>query len=76
MKVLMPQIGMTMTEGTISEWKVEDGSKVEKGQIIMEIETEKLTNDIEAPATGTLKIIVPQGEDAACGDEVAEIIED
>lgn len=76
MKVLMPQIGMTMTEGTINEWKVNDGAHVEKGEIIMEIETEKLTNDIESPATGTIKIIVPAGEDAKCGEEIAEIIED
>lgn len=76
MKVLMPQIGMTMTEGTINEWKVADGEKVEKGQPLLEIETEKLSNDIEAPATGVLKIIVQAGEDAECGAEIAEIIED
>lgn len=72
----MPQIGMTMTEGTINEWKVADGEKVEKGQAILEIETEKLTNDIESPASGTLKILVEAGEDVECGAEIAEIIEE
>lgn len=42
MKVVMPQIGMTMTEGTINEWKFKDGDRVEKGQILLEIETEKM----------------------------------
>lgn len=76
MQVLMPQIGMTMTEGNIASWKVENGAHVEKGQIIMEIETEKLTNEIESPATGTITIIVPEGEDAKCGVVIAEIAED
>ncbi len=76
MNVVMPQIGMTMVEGTINEWKVKDGETVEKGQIIMEIETEKMTNEIEAPAAGTLKIIIPEGEDVECGKTVAQIIED
>lgn len=76
MKVVMPQIGMTMTEGTINEWKFEDGAKVKKGEILLEIETEKMTNEIEAPATGTLKILVPEGEDVDCGNDIAEIIED
>ncbi len=75
MKVVMPQIGMTMIQGVINEWKVADGAKVEKGQVILEISTEKLLNEIEAPATGTIKIIVPEGEVATCGDEIAEIIE-
>lgn len=76
MKVVMPQIGMTMTEGTINEWKFKDGDRVEKGQILLEIETEKMTNDIEAPATGILKILVPEGEDVDCGNDIAEIIEE
>lgn len=76
MIVLMPQIGMTMTEGTIDRWIVADGEKVEKGQPLLEISTEKLTNEIEAPATGILKIIVPEGDDAECGAEIAEIVEE
>lgn len=76
MKVLMPQIGMTMMEGTINEWLVEDGAKVEKGQPLLEISTEKLTNEIEATASGTLKILAQADETIACGEEIAEIIED
>ena len=40
------------------------------------VETEKLTNEIEATVSGILKIIVPEGESVPCGTEIAEIIED
>lgn len=75
MKVVMPQIGMTMTEGTIEKWLVKDGEKVTKGETLLEITTEKLSNEIESPATGILKILAQEGEDVECGNEIAEIIE-
>lgn len=75
MKVIMPQIGMTMQEGTIEKWLVEDGAKIEKGQPMLEISTEKLTNEIEAPATGIFKSIAQEGDIIPCGDEIAEITE-
>lgn len=73
MTVLMPQVGMTMVEGTIENWKKADGDRVEKGEVIMEFSTEKLTNELTAPESGTLKILVGEGEIAACGDPIAEI---
>lgn len=73
MTVLMPQVGMTMVEGTIENWKKADGDRVEKGEVIMEFSTEKLTNELTAPESGVLKILVAEGEIAACGDPVAEI---
>lgn len=75
MKMIMPQIGMSMQEGTINKWLVEDGAKVEKGQAILEITTEKLTNEIEAQASGTFKIIAKEGEIIPCGGDICEIIE-
>ena len=75
MKVIMPQIGMTMQEGTITEWFKKDGEPVEKGELLFKVETEKMDSDIEAPATGTLKIIGAVDDTIPCGEEVAEIIE-
>ena len=75
MKVIMPQIGMTMQEGTITEWFKKDGEPVEKGELLFKVETEKMDSDIEAPATGTLKIIAAVDDNIPCGEEVAEIIE-
>lgn len=75
MKVIMPQLGMTMQEGIITEWKKKDGEYVKKGEILFSFTTEKLENEVEAPASGTLKILVNEGVCAKCGTVIAEIIE-
>ena len=56
----MPKLGLTMTEGTIDSWKKNVGDTVQKGEILFSVETDKLTNDVEAEADGVLlKILVP-----------------
>ena len=50
----MPLMGMTMEEGAVTEWLVEDGAQVEKGQEILEFETDKINARVEAPAAGVL----------------------
>ena len=73
-KVLMPKLGLTMTEGTIEEWKKKEGDEVKKGEILFSVATDKLTNDIEAEADGVLlKILVGEGEDAPCKAVIAWI---
>jgi len=57
--VVMPKLGMTMTQATIVEWYAEDGDEVSKGDVLFTLETEKSTLDIEAPASGFLHIRVP-----------------
>ena len=65
--ILMPKLGLTMTEGTIEEWKKKEGDEVKKGEILFSVETDKLTTDVEAEADGVLlKILVPAGETVAC----------
>ena len=62
-KVIMPKQGLQMTEGTIVEWKVSEGDTVEEEQPILEIETDKLSIDVNAPAGGILlKILHAQGD--------------
>lgn len=75
MKVIMPQIGMTMIAGIIDNWKVKDGDYVQKGDVIVEITTEKLSNDIEAPAAGKIHLLAEEGESVDCGEPIAEIEE-
>ncbi|WP_304508638.1 dihydrolipoamide acetyltransferase family protein [Anaerotignum sp.] len=71
-EVLLPKLGLTMTEGTIDEWKFKEGEFVKKGDILFSVSTDKLTNDVEAEADGVLlKILVPAGETAACKAAVA-----
>jgi len=59
----MPKLGLTMTEGTVDEWKKTEGDAVKEGEVLFSVSTDKLTNDIEAPASGTLlKIIAKAGD--------------
>ena len=63
-EVLMPKLGLTMTEGTIEEWKFKEGDTVKKGDILFSVATDKLTNDVEAEEDGTLlKILLPEWRD-------------
>lgn len=62
--IIMPKLGMTMKEGTVEEWFVSEGDTVNEGDSIVTISSEKLTQDVEAPASGTLlKIKVQAGEE-------------
>ncbi|MHC5102145.1 MAG: biotin/lipoyl-containing protein [Planctomycetota bacterium] len=56
--ILMPQAGQSMEEGTILSWKVKEGDVIEVGQVIMEIETDKATMEVEADAAGRVARIV------------------
>jgi pyruvate/2-oxoglutarate dehydrogenase complex dihydrolipoamide acyltransferase (E2) component len=71
--IMLPKLGFTMTEGTITEWLVADGSAVQEGQPIYVLEAEKATQEIEAPASGTLQILAPVGEELAIGVVVGTI---
>jgi dihydrolipoamide dehydrogenase len=61
--VVMPKLGLTMTEGTVDEWKKNEGDAVKQGEVLFTVSTDKLTNDIEAPASGTLLKIVAKAGD-------------
>lgn len=67
--IVMPKLGMTMKKGTIEEWHKQTGDTVEEGESLATISSEKLTQDIEAPASGELlEIKVKAGETAKVGD--------
>jgi pyruvate dehydrogenase E2 component (dihydrolipoamide acetyltransferase)/2-oxoglutarate dehydrogenase E2 component (dihydrolipoamide succinyltransferase) len=55
-EIVMPKLAMAMKQGKVVEWKVNEGDRVEKGQIIMVIETEKVSYEVESPASGFLHI--------------------
>lgn len=70
--VLMPKLGLTMDEGTITRWLKQAGSEVAKGDPIAEIETDKATAVIEAEASGTLgPILFPEGTSVPVGQPIA-----
>ena len=73
-EVLMPKMGLTMTEGTIEEWKFKEGDTVKKGDILFSVATDKLTNDVECDTDGVLlKILLPEGETGPCKSVIAYI---
>ena len=74
--VIMPQLGNEIMEAQIDCWAKAPGDRVEKGEMLLTITTPKLTMEIEAPATGTLREIrVPADEIASTGTLLAVIDE-
>jgi pyruvate dehydrogenase E2 component (dihydrolipoamide acetyltransferase) len=72
----MPKLGMNMVEGTIVEWLVKEGEQVEAGQVALAIETDKATQEVEAPAGGVLaRILKREGETLPCNAVMAVIVE-
>jgi len=60
-EILLPKLGFDMSEGLLTEWLVADGETVKEGQPLYMLESEKSSNEIEAPSSGTLKIIAAPG---------------
>ncbi len=72
--IAMPRLGMTMEEGTVVEWPVPLGQRVEKGEIVLVIETEKAESEIEATVAGVFRhAFVEAGETVACGTLLAAV---
>lgn len=76
--ILMPALSPTMTEGTIARWTRQPGDKVQSGDVIAEIETDKATMEVEATEDGTFgKILVESGtENVAVNTPIALLLED
>ena len=71
-EVVMPKLGLTMTEGTVEAWLKNEGDEVKEGEKLFSVSTDKLTNDIEATVSvKVLMILVPAGETVACLTPVA-----
>ncbi len=76
--ILMPALSPTMEEGKISKWVKKEGDKVEAGDVIAEIETDKATMEVDAADEGTIgKILVPEGtEGVKVNTPIAVLLED
>jgi pyruvate/2-oxoglutarate dehydrogenase complex dihydrolipoamide acyltransferase (E2) component len=61
-EVLLPKLGFSMNEGLLSEWLVPDGGQAVAGEPLFALESDKSTNEVESPATGTLKILKEPGD--------------
>ena len=69
----IPKIGMSATEMTLNEWMFADGDRIEVGEVLYTVETDKTTSEIEAQAAGTLRVVGVEGEVYQVGDVVGRI---
>jgi pyruvate/2-oxoglutarate dehydrogenase complex dihydrolipoamide acyltransferase (E2) component len=72
-QVLLPKLGFSMDQGTVSQWLVADGAPATRGQPLYSLESDKSVQEIEAPASGTLRILAPAGESYPVGHVLAQI---
>jgi pyruvate dehydrogenase E2 component (dihydrolipoamide acetyltransferase) len=63
-EVVLPMLGITVEKGTILKWFKSEGDQIQKGEIIFEVEADKVTTEVESPASGILKkILIPEGKE-------------
>ena len=82
--IVMPKMGLTMTEGFLTNWRKSEGDTVNKGDILFDVETDKLTNEIEAKTSGvlrkifvndeTVKILVPVAIIGTNDEDISELL--
>jgi len=72
-EILLPKIGFSMNEGTLAEWLIADGASINAGEPLYLLESDKSAQEIEAPASGKLKIIAAAGEVYEVGTLLGEI---
>ena len=75
-EIYLVKVGMTMHEGTVEEWYVADGERVEAGALLYRLETEKVNLDVDAETTGIVKHLVAEGTTLEPGDVVGYVYAD
>jgi 2-oxoglutarate dehydrogenase E2 component (dihydrolipoamide succinyltransferase) len=73
--IVIPAVGESVTSGVVQRWVKKDGEQVELDEIIMELETDKVTAELRAPAAGTLQTLVKEGDTVAVGAVVGRVAE-
>jgi len=75
-KIIVPSLGESVTEATIAKWYKKEGDSVKTDELLLEIETEKVTLEVNAPCNGTIgKISKTDGANVLVGEEIGEINE-
>jgi 2-oxoglutarate dehydrogenase E2 component (dihydrolipoamide succinyltransferase) len=69
----VPAAGESITSANVARWRKKDGEQVILGEVLVTLETDKVSNELEAPAPGRLKILVPEGEEVSIGAVIATI---
>src|SRR3989440_6371006 len=73
-QLLMPEMGESVTEGTVLEWHVSEGDSVEEGDTVVEVSTDKVDAEVPAPAAGVIaKILAGEDETVQVGQALAQL---
>jgi len=72
-EILLPKLGFSMSEGELAEWLVADGDNVAEGAPLFTLESDKSSNEVEAPGSGVLKILKEAGQTYAVGTVLGTI---
>lgn len=72
--VIYPKVSLETSAGRISRWLVSEGAEVQAGQVLFEIENDKAAVEVEAPASGTIRALTPEGQEVEVGSAVARIL--
>src|SRR5262245_55471975 len=76
-EIKMPQLGESVTEGTVGKWLKQPGERVEKYEALLEVTTDKVDTEVPAPATGIVRqIVVPEGQTVRVGTLLALLDDD
>ena len=73
--IKVPAAGESITSANIGRWHKADGAAVRKGEILVTLETDKVSNELESPVDGTIHIIVPEGTEVTIGTVIASVTE-
>src|SRR5215210_1341896 len=72
--VVMPQMGVSVSEGTVTRWLKQEGEPIEADEPLLEISTDKVDTEVPSPGSGVLaRILVPEGETVEVGTKLATI---
>jgi len=74
-EIIIPQFGDSITTALVARWHRGDGEVVQKGETLVSLETDKVSNDLDAEVSGTLKIAIQEGEEVGIGTVIGSIEE-
>ena len=73
-EIKVPASGESVTSANVAAWRKNDGETVAAGEVLVVLETDKVSNELEAPVAGVLKVRVPEGEEVAIGTVIATVV--
>ena len=74
-EIKIPNVGESITSANVARWHKQSGDAVSKGETVLTIETDKVSNDLDAEVAGILNVLVQEGEEVAIGTVVGVIEE-